>query len=149
MSSTKSVCGVKKDGNIFQLNSVISKAISTLKQSYIVRLLLSLSHRNLQLAKCVMDSDTSAICPATNMTKTDSACGPTKNSTNWVDAAGLAQLITAGATQHCSTGGSVRLALVAIMFFLLVPIPFLLKSTPPPPPPPQPPLQASKSMHLT
>jgi hypothetical protein len=61
------------------------------------------------------------------MTKVDAACGSTKNSTNWVDAAGLADLLAAGAKEHCSTGGSVRLALVAIMFFLMVPIPFLLK----------------------
>jgi hypothetical protein len=79
----------------------------------------------------VLNSDTSTVCPSTNVTKVDAACGSTKNSTNWVDAAGLADLLAAGAKEHCSTGGSVRLALVAIMFFLIVPIPFLLKSCPP------------------
>ena len=87
-----------------------------------------LSDSFVQRATCSLISDTSTVCPSTNATTLDAACpGSTKNSTNWVDAAGLADLIAAGATEHCSTGGSVRMALVAIMFFLLVPIPFLLK----------------------
>jgi hypothetical protein len=124
MSSTKTMCGVQKDGHIYQLNSVGTTNIYQLNTS--------LAHHfsfpfGLQLAKCVLNSDTSTVCPSTNSTKVDGACG-SKNSTNWVDAAGLSNLIADGATEHCSTGGSVRMALVAIMFFLLVPIPFLLKS---------------------
>jgi hypothetical protein len=135
MSSTKKTCGVLKDGNIFQLNSVSNPATTQQNQCCI-----TIINRSSQLAKCVLNSDTSIVCPATNMTKVDAACGSTKNSTNWVDAAGMADLLAAGADEHCSTGGSVRLALVAIMFFLIVPIPFLLKSrgggaggAPPPP----------------
>lgn len=61
-------------------------------------------------ARCVLISDPSQAC----------------NGTVVSSAAALEHASAADAVVECQTGGSIRLALIAVMFFIVIPIPFLL-----------------------
>jgi hypothetical protein len=66
--------------------------------------------KNLQ-ARCVLIADSSRSCNGTVVSA----------------AAEQALLAASDAVAECETGGSIRLALIAVVGFLLIPIPFLLR----------------------